>query len=203
MGALFRPLLRNIGAKRFTPHSPNSFIRRASTFQWQDPFLLDTLLTDEEQAISEAARRYCQGSLQPRILDGYRNETFDQTIMLELGELGFLGPTIEGYGCSGVGSVAYGLIAREVERNECAIESRDASHRSISERAAWDFVKSDEGAGLELTVVNPGIFGGIKATFLADYIHTTTYATSDVLGSPGLVVGDPLTDINRGAIFLS
>ncbi|KAK9489691.1 acyl-CoA dehydrogenase/oxidase [Lipomyces doorenjongii] len=131
MSTSFRPLLRSIAAKRFPPHSPSSFVRRASTFQWQDPFLLDTLLTEEEQAISEAARRYCQGSLQPRVLDGYRNETFDKMIMLELGELGFLGPTIEGYGCSGVSSVAYGLIAREVERVDSGYRSAMSVQSSL------------------------------------------------------------------------
>ncbi|KAJ8098725.1 acyl-CoA dehydrogenase/oxidase [Lipomyces tetrasporus] len=131
MKAPFRPLLPTFATRRFAPRSANSFLRRVSTFQWQDPFLLATLLTEEEQAISESARRYCQGSLQPRVLEGYRNETFDKNIMLELGELGFLGSTIEGYGCAGVSSVAYGLIAREVERVDSGYRSAMSVQSSL------------------------------------------------------------------------
>ncbi len=64
----------------------------------------------------EAARSYCQEKLSPRVLQAWRHETFDPAIMSEFGSLGLLGPTIVGYGCSGVSDVAYGLIAREVER---------------------------------------------------------------------------------------
>ncbi|KAK9237300.1 acyl-CoA dehydrogenase/oxidase [Lipomyces kononenkoae] len=131
MSASFRPLLRHVLAKRCTPLSTNPSVRYASSFQWQDPVLLDTLLTDEERAISDAARRYCQGSLMPRVLEGYRDETFDKNIMLELGELGFLGPTIEGYGCSAVSSVAYGLIAREVERVDSGYRSAMSVQSSL------------------------------------------------------------------------
>ncbi|KAK9451754.1 acyl-CoA dehydrogenase/oxidase [Limtongia smithiae] len=105
--------------------------RHKSTFNWQDPFVLDTLLTEEEIAISDAARKYCQGSLQPRIIDAYRNEKFDKNIMLEFGELGFLGPTVHGYGCAGVGSVAYGLIAREVERVDSGYRSAMSVQSSL------------------------------------------------------------------------
>ncbi|KAK9368938.1 acyl-CoA dehydrogenase/oxidase [Lipomyces kononenkoae] len=131
MSAWLRPLSRRVLAKRCTRLSTNSFVRNASSFQWQDPFLLGTLLTEEEEDISDAARRYCQECLMPRVLEGYRNETFDKTIMLELGELGFLGPTIDGYGCSGVSSVAYGLIAREVERVDSGYRSAMSVQSSL------------------------------------------------------------------------
>merc|ERR1711988_1609467 len=68
-------------------------------------------------------RTYCQEKLQPRILKGYREETFDRDIMYELGELGALGPTIEGYGCIGASNVAYGLLTRECERVDSAYRS--------------------------------------------------------------------------------
>ena len=86
------------------------------TFQWDDPLLLDELLTDEERLIRDTARDYCQSKLMPRIIDANRNEIFDRAIMTEMGELGLLGSTIHGYGCAGTSYVAYGLIAREVER---------------------------------------------------------------------------------------
>ena len=92
-------------------------------FNWEDPFLLDDLLTDEERAIQKTARDYAQGKLQPRILEGNRHETFDRTIMREMGALGLLGPMIEGYGCAGSTYTAAGLIARELERVDSAYRS--------------------------------------------------------------------------------
>lgn len=75
-----------------------------------------TLFTEDEIAVSQMARDYCQEQLQPRIVDAYRNEKYDRKILQEMGELGMLGATIQGYGCAGVSQVAYGLITREVER---------------------------------------------------------------------------------------
>lgn len=106
MVATLRPLLRRLPV---TLPVSRSTVRRVSTFQWQDPLLLKELLTEEELSISDAAHKYCQGMLQPRVVEAYRNENFDRKIMLEMGELGFLGATVTGYGCAGVGSVAYGV----------------------------------------------------------------------------------------------
>ena len=92
-------------------------------FDWQDPLLLDDQLDEEERMVRDAARAYCQDKLMPRVLEAHRHETFDPAIMREMGALGFLGPTIEGYGCAGVNAVCYGLIAREVERVDSAYRS--------------------------------------------------------------------------------
>ena len=92
-------------------------------FQWEDPLLLDAQLTDEERMVREAAHAYCQEKLQPRILEANRHERFDREILNEMGALGFLGSTIEGYGCAGVNHVCYGLIAREVERVDSGYRS--------------------------------------------------------------------------------
>jgi len=100
-------------------------------FDWEDPLNLASLLTDEEQAIHETAKNYAQTKLQPRVIEGYRTENFDVTMMKEMGELGLLGPTIEGYGCSGVSSVAYGLIAREVERVDSGYRSAMSVQSSL------------------------------------------------------------------------
>ncbi|KAK9460436.1 acyl-CoA dehydrogenase/oxidase [Lipomyces oligophaga] len=119
-------------ARSFARPISRQFVRRASTtFNWEDPFLLDSLLTEDEIAISDAAHKYCQGSLQPRVLEAYRNENFDKKIMTELGELGLLGATVHGYGCAGVGSVAYGLIAREVERVDSGYRSAMSVQSSL------------------------------------------------------------------------
>ena len=92
-------------------------------FDWQDPLLIEQQLTDEERLIRDTARQYAQEKLMPRILLANRNETFDIEIMREMGALGFLGSTLEGYGCAGIGYVAYGLIMRELERVDTAYRS--------------------------------------------------------------------------------
>ncbi len=90
---------------------------------WDDVLLLDQQLTDEERMIRDMARNYAQEKLMPRVLDANRNENFDPQIMREMGELGLLGSTIEGYGCAGVSYVAYGLVSREVERVDSGYRS--------------------------------------------------------------------------------
>lgn len=84
-------------------------------FIWQDPLLLDEQLTDEERMIRDTARSFARDRLMPGIIEANRHEKFDRNIMNEMGELGLLGSTIEGYGCPGVSEVAYGLIAKEIE----------------------------------------------------------------------------------------
>ena len=93
-----------------------------AAFRWEDPLLFDEQLSEDERLLRDAARDYCQDKLMPRILQANRDATFDREIMRELGALGLLGATIEGYG-AGAGYVAYGLIAREVERVDSAYRS--------------------------------------------------------------------------------
>lgn len=110
----------------------NAVTRRGfAKFNYQDPLNLQSLLTEDELAIQETAREYCQEKLQPRVLEAYRNETFDRDIFREMGELGLLGATIDGYGCAGVSSVAYGLIAREVERVDSGYRSAMSVQSSL------------------------------------------------------------------------
>lgn len=92
-------------------------------FDWEDALRLDSLLTPEEVMIRDSARSYAQERLMPRILQANRHETFDIEIMKEMAELGFLGATIEGFGCAGIGYVGYGLIAREFERVDTSFRS--------------------------------------------------------------------------------
>jgi len=84
-------------------------------FDWKDPFLLNDQLEADERLIAHSAREFCKNQLSPRIVEANRNESFDRSIFDEMGEMGFLGSTIEGYGCAGVNHVSYGLIAREIE----------------------------------------------------------------------------------------
>ena len=92
-------------------------------FSWEDPLLLTELLDDEERMVMETARSYAQEKLLPGIIEANRHEKFDANIMREMGELGLLGSTIEGYDCPGVSEVAYGLIAREMERVDSGYRS--------------------------------------------------------------------------------
>ncbi|MGC2857705.1 acyl-CoA dehydrogenase family protein, partial [Novispirillum sp. DQ9] len=100
--------------------------------QWDDPFLVDTQLSDEERMVRDSARAYCQEKLQPRVLTAAREERFDREIMTEMGALGLLGPTIpEEYGGPGVNHVAYGLIAMEVERVDSGYRSAMSVQSSL------------------------------------------------------------------------
>ena len=102
------------------------------TFRWEDPFLLNDQLSNEERMVRDAARKYCQEKLMPRVLEANRHETFDRAIMNEMGEMGFLGSTLpEEYGCAGLNSVAYGLIAREVERVDSGYRSAMSVQSSL------------------------------------------------------------------------
>ncbi len=97
--------------------------RGKASFTWEDPFLLDNQLTEEERIIRDMARRFGEDRLMPLILQWNRNEEFDRDLMKEFGELGFLGGVLEGYGCPGLGHVAYGLLCRELERIDTAFRS--------------------------------------------------------------------------------
>src|SRR5665811_192027 len=100
-------------------------------FNWEDPFLLSEQLSDDERAIVEAAHDFCQEKLQTRVLMAARHEKFDREIMNEFGEMGFLGSTIDGYGCAGLNYVSYGLVAREVERVDSGYRSAMSVQSSL------------------------------------------------------------------------
>jgi glutaryl-CoA dehydrogenase len=100
-------------------------------FVWDDPFLFSEQLSEDERQVSEAAHAYCQDKLLTRVTQAFRHEKFDREIMNEFGELGFLGATIEGYGCAGVNYVSYGLIAREVERVDSGYRSAMSVQSSL------------------------------------------------------------------------
>ncbi len=84
-------------------------------FDWTDPLLMESALTEEERMVRDTARNFARGTLFPGIIEANRHEHFDTNILRQMGELGLLGSTIQGYGCAGVSHVAYGLVAREVE----------------------------------------------------------------------------------------
>ena len=100
-------------------------------FKWDDALLLEGQLSEDERAIRDAARESCQDKLFPRILEAHRHERFDRTIMNEMGDLGFLGPTLHTHGCAGVNYVSYGLIAREIERVDSGYRSAFSVQSSL------------------------------------------------------------------------
>ena len=98
---------------------------------WQDPFLLERELTDEQRMVRDSARQYAQDKLLPRVQQAFRREETDVSIFREMGELGLLGSTIEGYGCPGVDYISYGLVAREVERVDSGYRSMMSVQSSL------------------------------------------------------------------------
>jgi glutaryl-CoA dehydrogenase len=100
-------------------------------FSWEDPLFLDDQLSDDERRIRELARSYAQDKLMPRVLEANRHERFDREILREMGELGFLGSTLQGYGCAGVNYVSYGLVAREIERVDSGYRSTMSVQSSL------------------------------------------------------------------------
>ena len=90
---------------------------------WEDPFELDSQLNDEQRMVRDSAKQYAQDRLLPRVKEAFRSESTDPTIFREMGEMGLLGSTIDGYGCPGVDYVCYGLVAREVERVDSGYRS--------------------------------------------------------------------------------
>jgi glutaryl-CoA dehydrogenase len=103
-----------------------------SRFNWEDPLLLDAQLSDEERMVRDAARSWAQERLQPRVLEAFRHEKTDPAIFREMGELGLLGTTIQGYGCAGSSYVVYGLVAREIERIDSGYRSMMSVQSSLA-----------------------------------------------------------------------
>ena len=111
-----------------------------ASFNWQDPFLLEQQLSDEERMVKDAASAYCQDKLQPRVIEAFRNEKTDASIFREMGELGLLGPTIpEAYGGPALNYVSYGLIAREVERVDSGYRSMMSVQSSLVMLPIFEF----------------------------------------------------------------
>ena len=100
-------------------------------FQWEDPFQIDEQLTEEERMIRDSTREFARDYLMGRVQQDFRNESSDRDVMARMGEMGLLGPTIDGYGCAGVSYVAYGLIAHEIEYVDSAYRSSASVQSSL------------------------------------------------------------------------
>jgi glutaryl-CoA dehydrogenase len=119
---------------------------KTAPFTWDDPLLLDEVLTEEERMVRDAARAFCQDRLMPRVLEANRHEVFHREIMNEFGEQGFLGATLDSHGCAGIGYVAYGLIAREVERVDSGYRSAMSVQSSLVMHPIFAYGSDDQRA---------------------------------------------------------
>jgi glutaryl-CoA dehydrogenase len=118
--------------------------RPRATFAWEDPFLLEDQLSEDERLIRDSAREYAQDRLMPRILEANRHERVDRSIFSEMGEIGLLGPVIEGYGCAGTNYLSYGLIAREIERVDSGYRSMMSVQSSLVMAPIHEFGSEDQ-----------------------------------------------------------
>ena len=171
--------------------------------QIQDILLFEEQLSEEELIIHKSAKDYCQNQLLPRIIDANRNETFDKSIYKELGELGFLGAPIKGYGCAGVNYVSYGLIAREIERVDSSYRSAFSVQTSLAMHAIYkfgsdeqkDFFLPDMAKGKKL-----GCFGLTEADAGSDPAAMKTKAVEKdggyvLNGSKNWITNSPIADV--------
>ena len=138
------PVQRPEDAEAHATQDKPAKARKLGPFKWDDALLLDDQLTEDERAIRDAAHDYCQDKLFPRVLEANRHERFDREIMNEMGEMGFLGATLDSHGCAGVGYVAYGLIAREVERVDSGYRSAFSVQSSLVMYPIWAFGSDDQ-----------------------------------------------------------
>jgi len=173
-------------------------------FSWEDPLQLRDLLTDEEIMISEAARSFAREALLPRVVEATRNENFDRAIMTELGEQGFLGATIHGYGCAGVSETAYGLIAHEVEAIDSGYRSALSVQSSLVMYPIYAFGSDEQKAKYlpELAAGRlVGCFGLTEPNAGSDPAGMTTTARRNADGSYTLtgakmwITNSPVSDL--------
>ena len=137
-------------------------------FQWDDPFFLDAQLTDEERMVRDAASAFAKDVLMPRVIQDFREESFDPAVMREMGQLGLLGPTIpEEFGGAGLGHVAYGVAAREIERVDSGYRSAMSVQSSLVMHPIFSFGSNEQ-----------------KASFLPKL------ATAEIVGCFGLTEPD-------------
>jgi len=204
-------LTRNVSSTQ----NPNQAAAAAATatkvkeekpvFDYADALNLECRLTEEEKMVRDVFHQYCQEKLMPRVTMANRNETFDREIMNEMGELGVLGPTIQGYGCPGVSYVSYGLIAREVERVDSSYRSAMSVQSSLVMYPIWDF-GSEEQRNKYLPRLARGeivgCFGLTEPNHGSDPAHMETRAKYEpstdsfiLNGSKNWITNSPIADV--------
>jgi len=181
---------------------PRYFASRVK-FNYEDPFNLEDQLTEEEILIRDQVREYCQDKLMPRVLEANRNEIFHREIMNEMGEMGMLGTTIQGYGCPGANYVSYGLVAREVERVDSGYRSAMSVQSSLVMHPinAYGTAEQKERFLPRLATGELiGAFGLTEPNFGSDPAGMQTRARSDgdnyiLNGSKTWITNSPIADV--------
>ena len=171
--------------------------------EWSDIFLLKEQLTEEENMIQESAHSYAQNKLMPRVLDNNRNESFDKNIFKEMGELGLLGATIKEYNCPGVSYVAYGIIAREIERVDSSYRSCMSVQSSLVMHPIYAFGSEDQKEKFLPKLASGeliGAFGLTEPNHGSDPGNMETKATPTkggyiLNGSKNWITNSPIADI--------
>ncbi|CAK9799344.1 Glutaryl-CoA dehydrogenase, mitochondrial [Anthophora quadrimaculata] len=209
MAALTRKVLsrfecysRRISSRQI---SVSSSLRGKSTFNWQDPFNLEVQLTEDEILIRDQFRSYCKEKLLPRVVEANRNEVFHKEIMRELGELGVLGCTMKGYGGAGVSSVAYGLLAREIEAVDSGYRSAFSVQSSLAAGAIYTHGSEKQKQKYLPKLVSGeiiGCFGLTEPNHGSDPAAMVTKATYDsqkkvykLSGSKTWITNSPIADV--------
>lgn len=174
-------------------------------FDFKDVLNLESRLTEEEVMVRDVFHDYCQEKLMPRVTLANRNETFDREIMEEMGDLGVLGPTIQGYGCPGVSYVSYGLIAREVERVDSSYRSAMSVQSSLVMYPIYDFGSEAQREKYLPKLAKGeliGCFGLTEPNHGSDPGHMETRATWDpeakvwiLKGSKNWITNSPIADV--------
>ena len=174
------------------------------SFKWQDPLLLESLLSEEERMIRDSAHQYCQEKLMTRILMANRNEEFDVEIMRELGALGLLGATLpEKYGCAGVNYVTYGLVAREVERVDSGYRSAMSVQSSLVMHPIYAYGNEEQRMKYLPKLASGeyiGCFGLTEPNSGSDPASMSTHATAveggyRMTGNKMWITNSPVADI--------
>jgi len=174
-------------------------------FNYKDALNLECRLTEEEIMVRDVFHDYCQEKLMPRVTLANRNEVFHRDIMSEMGELGVLGPTIQGYGCPGVSYVAYGLIAREVERVDSGYRSAMSVQSSLVMYPIYDFGSEAQREKYLPRLARGeivGCFGLTEPNHGSDPAHMETRAKYDpeakafiLNGSKNWITNSPIADV--------
>jgi len=193
-----------------TAASPTSAVKQENIknmkqFDYKDVLNLESRLTEEEIMVRDVFHDYCQEKLLPRVTMANRKETFDREIMEEMGDLGVLGPTIQGYGCPGVSYVAYGLIARECERVDSAYRSAMSVQSSLVMYPIYDFGSEAQRQKYLPRLAKGeliGCFGLTEPNHGSDPAHMETKARWDneakvwiLNGSKNWITNSPIADV--------
>jgi len=187
------------------PEAPATSTSTAPVFDFRDALNLESRLTEEEVMVRDVFRDYCQEKLLPRVTLANRQEVFHREIMSEMGELGVLGPTIQGYGCPGVSYVSYGLIAREVERVDSSYRSAMSVQSSLVMYPIYDFGSEEQRQKYLPRLAKGeivGCFGLTEPNHGSDPAHMETKAKWDpeakvwiLNGSKNWITNSPIADV--------